>query len=199
MASLPLFAVFAELDAVPLGDLEQLLKATMGVLAKARPESDVAELYASLGEGLTKRAYAAVAALVADMARLDAGAAQVMANLEENGLTENDKLTLFGQLFTQSKPAVRRELGKTAGVALPRLVDLEWRLDYVVRSSDPDMPPVPVYFVKLHVARPPKLDVDDVNVASSYTIDLSLSVEQMQDLLLTVRDANHQAARLATS
>ncbi|KAJ8598129.1 hypothetical protein CTAYLR_007411 [Chrysophaeum taylorii] len=184
------FGVFAELDGVPTAAFEKLATLSLALVAKDPrvSERDVEALYESLGgEGLAKRSYAGLAALAADMARLDAGASQVVSSLEENGLTDSAKIGFFGAAFERAKPAIRLELDATLGVVLPKLVDIDWRLDYVVRSSD-DGPAVPVYYVTLHVAS-----------ENNDTIDLALSVEQMQDLLLTVRDANHQAARLGAA
>lgn len=188
-----LWSVFGELESASSEVVEKLARATMGIVA-ADPryaESEVETLYADLGEGKAKRAFAALAALATDMARLDAGASEVASTLEEHGLVDATKAQAIATLFERSKPSIRLRLGMTLGVSLPRLVDIDWRLDYVVRSSDPQNPSplVPVYYVSLHVDKE----------GASDTIDLALSVEQMQDLLLTVKHANHQAARLATA
>jgi hypothetical protein len=86
--------------------------------------------------------------------------------------------------------------GRLVDRVFRRLVDVEWRLDSVVRTSGPDLAaPVPVYYVRLHVLPPAPRDAA---ASKPDTIDLALSVEQMQDLLLTVREANHQAARIVS-
>lgn len=198
-----LFAVFSDLDLVPLEGLERLSTLTLGIVAKdpRYTEVELETLYASLGEALTKRAYAGLATLVTDMARLDAGSSQVVSTLEENGLADSAKTAVIGRLFEKFKPAVRLALGQTLGVAMPKLVDIDWRLDYVVRSSDTDNPSplVPIYYVKLYIAAPVQLHDADKESRHLEAIDLALSVEQMQDFLLTVRDANHQAARLGAA
>jgi len=96
-------------------------------------------------------------------------------------------------------------------IALPRR-----RLDYVVRASADKPALAPVYYVKLHLARPdadsapepvhPKVRVSSFskgplasrpNPPRATQVTLTLTVEQMHDFLRMVRDANHQARRLA--
>lgn len=188
--------MFAELESVDQGAFERLSTVTVGVVAKdpRLSEKDLVPLFDVLGKELTLSGSLAMAALVADAARLDAGPSQVTSTLEENGLLSPSKTAFVGRLFTEKKVAVRIGLGLTLGASIPRLVDIDWRLDYVVRSSDTSQAVVPVYYVKLRVEQ--RGSSDD---ATHDAIELSLTVEQMQDFLLTVRDANHQAARLGRS
>lgn len=70
------------------------------------------------------------------------------------------------------------------------MVDLTWRLDYLVRSSTTGVEHVPVYFVNL------KTKDADGSLGSE---DFSCSQEQMHDLLGVVRDAAKQVERLLAS
>lgn len=186
------FSVFGMLEGVDQGAFERLSVVTVGLVAKdprISEKNDLVPLFDLLGEQLTLNASLALAALVADTARLDAGPAQVTSTLEENGLVSPSKTGFVGRLFAEKKAAVRLGLGLTLGASMRRFVDIDWRLDYVVRSSDASQKVVPVYYVKLLVDSPGN---------EEDSVEMSLSVEQMQDFLMTVRDANHQAGRLGS-
>ena len=185
------YKVLSEVDDCPKEVWVTVCKVALGVLAR-----DGRWTVERLPDGeLAKRLYGAMAAFGSDMARMDAGGSQVRSSLEELGVSDSTKVDVFADAFRSAKATIRIALGKTFGVALPQLVDMEWRLDYVVRSSDPTNPNplVPIYYVKLVVAKPQPFGSDK----TLETIDLALTVEQMHDFLLTIRDANHQAARIA--
>ena len=184
------YKAFGEVDEMALEAFGSVCKAAVGVAAKD-PRAEAPKEGSSV-----KRLFVALAAFATDMARLDAGSSQVRSSLEELGVSDGPKLEAFLELFLKTKPAIRLALGQSLGVSIPKLVDVRWRLDYVVRSSDPDNanPLVPIYYLKLFLQKATR---DTSQKDETDTIDLALSVAQMHDFLLTIRDANHQAARLS--
>ena len=91
-----------------------------------------------------------------------------------------------GKSFLAGKARLRWMLGCT-GIGQLTLVDFTWRLDYHVRSSATGIEHVPVYFVSMKTKAP----------NGEYgQKDFTLSHEQMQDMLATVRDAIKAVERL---
>lgn len=72
------------------------------------------------------------------------------------------------------------------GIQLPRLVGVEWRLDYAIRSKILGKENVPLFFVGLKV-KEGKEEKD---------IRFLATLEEMQDLLAKVRDAVKQVERV---
>lgn len=112
------------------------------------------------------------------MARNDVSASRALGVLEEQGVPEAVSKKV-GETYPARKPKLRDFLDKTIGAPLAQLVDIQWRvargslscrrslvrerdvwtsprpprrLDYVVRSSEPDAALTAVYYVKLFLA-----------------------------------------------
>lgn len=68
--------------------------------------------------------------------------------LEDAGLTPQRLQQLTTQFHTH-KEALRATLAAT-GIALPRVVDLTWRLDYTIKSDVLEKMDTPVYLLNLH-------------------------------------------------
>ena len=128
-----------------------------------------------------------------DLARVDASVAQAAAALEESGLDEA-AAARGAAGYAKRKPSLRAVLDETLGAPLSQLADIEWRLDYVVRTSGAGNKPalVPIYYVKLLLAEAPT----GTAAPTTKAVSLTLTFEQMNDFLLMVRDANHQASRM---
>lgn len=71
------------------------------------------------------------------------------------------------------------------GISAPMIVDIDWRLDYSIRSKHGGRNNIPMYFVCLKVK--------DRGLIRN--IEMIASLEEMQDLLASVRDAVKQVER----
>ena len=131
-----------------------------------------------------------------DLARVDAGVAAAAAALEEGGLDAAGSAA-GSEAYGGRRADLRAALAAVGAAPLPRLSGLDWRLDYVVRASDGAPKLVPVYYVTLRLAADGAGDGRGAAPRDD-AATLTLSVEQMSDFLLMVRDANHQAQRLTS-
>mmetsp|Transcript_25406 Transcript_25406/g.76308 ORF Transcript_25406/g.76308 Transcript_25406/m.76308 type:complete len:119 (-) Transcript_25406:42-398(-) len=91
-------------------------------------------------------------------------------------------------VYELAGPKLRARLQNTTGGAAPQLIDVEWRVDYAVRSSSGDAL-APIYYVKLFFA-PAVADG-----TASHTI-VKLTSEQIDDFLAMVQEACHAARSL---
>jgi len=84
-------------------------------------------------------------------------------------------------------PKLRAILG-TTGFNFPHIVDVDWRLDYLVRSDAVDKVNRPLYFIRFKTRDKP----DSV----PQTVEFTCTVEQLQDFVNKLQDAVHSINRL---
>lgn len=82
--------------------------------------------------------------------------------------------------------ALRGAVGHV-GCSLDRVIDLDWRLDYHIRSSDSGAAHQPLYIVSV------KMQSHDGSVRSK---QFTCNIVQMEELLLRVQDAARQVERV---
>ncbi len=104
--------------------------------------------------------------------------------LEECGLY-GGRLNFIAKCFESKSSTLREELART-GFSLPKVVGIDWRLDYHVRSSAAGKASRPVFFVTLNT---------QVGSGELKDLDFMCTPEQMKDLLAKVKDATKQVER----
>lgn len=155
------------------------------------PEQQLAEagLAASLGPDAAplgvKQAFAAAVSVVVEAAVHDAGAAEVVQALDDAGL-DGERAKLLAKRAAAAKPGVRAALARTA-FDFARVVGVDWRMDYLVRSSALDRVRVPVYFVTLRTLEPGGEPRD---------VQFTCSLQELQDLTGKLRDCLKQVERI---
>ncbi len=97
-----------------------------------------------------------------------------------------DRVALFVSGFSQLAPTIREDLVHLAP-SLGRIVDVDWRLDYYVKSQSLERVKLPVYFLRLKTVTPAG-EVKD--------IEFTCSFQELQDMLARLRDSTKQVERL---
>jgi COMM domain containing 3 len=92
----------------------------------------------------------------------------------------------YGASVTQ----LRSRLARTAGSSHPHIVDIQWRLDYHVKSDSVEKLNTPSYFLRIKTKNPD---------GSDSSTEIHCSVEQLQDLVAKLQDATHSLNRLDLS
>merc|ERR1712150_455789 len=121
------------------------------------PVSD--PLLAKLDKGVTKQGHYALVTLILEAAKHDGDAASFSHILEDCKFAQ-ERIQLSSDLYTKAKPQLRIQLSCT-GNNPPHIVDVDWRLDYHVKSNN--------------------LEQKDVQFACSQ--------DQLQDLVGKLKDA----------
>jgi hypothetical protein len=106
-------------------------------------------------------------------------------SLEEGRLSSGRAQYLAGK-YDASRVALRAKLGGIS-VMFPRVVGVDWRLDYYIKSNAIEKVDVPVYFVCLKIKQP-----DD----TLRDVPFSASLQELQDMLSKLQDAAKQVERI---
>uniref|UniRef100_A0A7S1XW81 COMM domain-containing protein 3 n=1 Tax=Phaeomonas parva TaxID=124430 RepID=A0A7S1XW81_9STRA len=146
-----------------------------------------ARLVEVVGSDEAQAAHLALVALIVDAVRTGLAEDQLRGNLEELGFGEGH-IAAFLETLGRARPTLQRGLG-SIGIAFDAIVDIDWRLDYTVRSSAGGSVHEPFYFVSLKT-RTPGGDLSSV--------EFTCNLEQLQDLYAKVQDATKQVSRILT-
>ena len=168
-----------------------LISATLDVACgKTAPAAILAtKALAGVDKLILKQAHAAVAAALLAAAKDDADAETVEANFVDARVPAAIAKSA-GELYAAAKDRLRTELlAHVSSVRRPRIVDVEWRLDYYLKSNAVERVNIPVYFVKL-------ITVDGDGKQGK--VEFTCSIEELQDLIASLRDATKQTERTAT-
>ena len=179
------------------------------LLKKPAHSEDVvhAQDLGGLDERTWKFCFSSLLALAVEGAKLGTSGAVLSESLEEFIGEKTQGLGPFFALYDKSIVSLRAVLQQSSW-HLPHVVDADWRLDYVVRDSSLHTFDKPNYFISLKTESQRHFqDVVPFDVAPSashgkvastpyQTIDFSCSLQQMEDLLDTLKDAVKQAERL---
>lgn len=171
------------------GALERVVECAIEECDMEAPVAAESGLYASLsdalGESEAADAQLAIMSLVADTVRNDATADETRGNLEEAGL-DAAQCEAFQRALEKGRSSVAASLAQV-GIAFDSIVDIDWRLDYTVRTSAGGSVREPLYFVALKTRRP---------TGELGDIQFTCTLEQMQDFHSKVQDATRQVSRL---
>ena len=144
--------------------------------------------FASCDKVALKHAYAGLTTLLLEAAKADASAEDLTPVLEELSIVAS-RAELLARLYGAQKARVRDELGCT-GFELPNLVDVSWRLDHQVLSSEAGKVSEPLYLVKFTTKD---------SGGGLRDIEFSCNRPQLADLLARVKDATKQVDRLVSN
>mmetsp|Transcript_27732 Transcript_27732/g.36084 ORF Transcript_27732/g.36084 Transcript_27732/m.36084 type:complete len:209 (-) Transcript_27732:248-874(-) len=149
----------------------------------------------SFGEGESQtvqnhRAYASLATLLIESAKVDTVSEEFSSLLEEHGVPLNRQQRIAA-LYEELKPGLRQDLIRTGGSGLPALVGANWRLDYCIRSSNLGEEHRPAYTLKLEMM--------DRENGQTENIQLTCSLEELEELQSKVRAATKQVERICAS
>jgi hypothetical protein len=121
----------------------------------------------------------AVSTLFLEAAKNKATPEAVATSLREGGTnTSNGNLKTIVDTYKAHRETMIAHMEAT-GIAAPSLVDIQWRLDYSVRSKHGGRENVPMYFVTLRVK--------DRGIVRD--IEMIASLEELQDMHSRTREA----------
>lgn len=134
----------------------------------------------------TEAALGGISTLFLEAANVRVSGDQIKSVFAEHSMSADIAETLSG-LYDQHRDNIISHLEAT-GIAAPMIVGIDWRLDYSVRSKHGGRNNVPMYFVSLKVK--------DRGLIQN--IDMIANLQEMQDMLSSVRDAVKQVERVLT-
>ncbi|XP_025094680.1 COMM domain-containing protein 3-like [Pomacea canaliculata] len=178
-------------DAAHIPDkcFDQLVKrACRGVLSEQERNSIADDaVFKGVDKAILKSAYSGIVSLVLEAAKQDADADGISPVLEECKFTA-DRIKTFNDIFLSQKTALQILLG-SIGTSHPHIVDVDWRLDYYIKSSQMERINEAVYLISLKTEVP--------GVSELQEVQFSCSLEQLQDLVGKLKDASKCMEKLA--
>ncbi|KAI9991009.1 hypothetical protein PInf_018627 [Phytophthora infestans] len=142
---------------------------------------------------IDNEAFAAMCAIVATVAR-EGGArtpAEQRRQLYALGVEDESLQLKLMPVLSAVVPGVERVLENTS-FDFAHVVDVNWRLDYVLRSSSAGNVHEPLYFVQL------KLQSPRSSGSGLQTVAFSCSVEELRSLVYRIQEAANEVEKLAT-
>eukprot|EP01035_Chromulina_nebulosa_P021870 gene21870-28311_t len=130
---------------------------------------------------------ASISTIIFEAARVQSTTEQFKTLLIENNVND-EPLELLVTLFEQHRETFIQSLS-TIGISFPAIVDIDWRLDYVVRSKEGGKENSPLFLITLHVI--------DHNLIRY--VDMIATEGELQDLLSKVKDAVKQVDRVISN
>ncbi|KAG2790020.1 hypothetical protein JG687_00006558 [Phytophthora cactorum] len=137
-------------------------------------------------------AFAAICAIVTTFAR-DGGTrtpAGQRRQLYALGVEDEDLQMKLMPVLSAVVPSVERVLENTS-FDFAHVVDVNWRLDYVLRSSSAGSVHEPLYFVQLKLQSPHTSD------STLQTVTFSCTVEELRSLVYRIQEAANEVEKLA--
>ena len=177
------------------GEVQALAGAVASVVVGLQREDAALDvpIFEQLEVDLIKTLYSALTCLFVEAAKNDASVRSVGAFLRGRCGVPEAQAGVVAEVFGNAKERLRKELGRTGDYSsLSRLKGVDWRLEYRVASveeggeDDHERPPPRrdlLYHVVLKTAE--KADGGEVDGKTAFVC----SVEQLQDLVLTLKDA----------
>jgi len=150
-----------------------------------------------------KQSFAALVSFLLEGAKQNYDPVQMKGVLEEQEVVEQRREYIV-KLYGDTKSTIREVLSSFTGFGFPHVVDVDWRLDYFMKSNTLEKVNSPVYFISLKTKRSKNLEEKRENEdeegepekdVSLGKAEFSCSLEQLQDLLTKLKDAVKQVER----
>jgi len=140
----------------------------------------------SLNPAVAKLAFSSLSTFLLEAAKHDSDASTLSHILEDCQFAP-DRIDVVTGSYTKSKQRLRGVLSQI-GTSLPHVVDVGWRVDYYIKNNDINRIGHPMYLLTLKTEKDGHQGED---------INLTCSLDQLQDLVGKLRDACKSLERTA--
>jgi len=148
------------------------------------------KVLSSLDPVVLKQAYASVVSLTFEIGKLDMDASGTHEYLVEQNFPEQ-RASLFVSMYTKYLKPLRTALG-SVGFNFDHIVDVSWRVDFLVKSDMVERVNVPTFFIKFKT----KGLTDNSDTVITKDVEFTATLEQMQFLVAKLKDATASLERL---
>ncbi|KAK5638743.1 hypothetical protein RI129_013038 [Pyrocoelia pectoralis] len=157
-----------------------------------KPEThSLSTLYNSKPD-LIKEVYAIIMTITAEFARHDLSKEEITQFLVDSNFSTN-RSALFVELYEKNKRDLQIALGNI-GSHPPHIVDVEWKIDYIVKASNLDRSDGPIFRIALSTS---KFD-ESVKGKSVERVYFTCNSRELQDLVYKLKDAVRHCQRLTS-
>lgn len=185
------FELLVDPKKIPDNAYSELLTIAFGVITSTTDEKAIADskILSALDALVLKQAYATVVSLTFEIGKLDMFEG-IQEYLVEQGFSEQ-RASLFVSLYTKSLRPLRNVLG-SVGFNFDHIVDVAWRVDFLVKSDMVERVNVPTFFIKFKT----KGLSENSEGIQSKNVEFTATLEQMQFLVAKLKDATASMERL---
>jgi len=177
--------VLAEDKVINDAAYKSIVEVALSILLRLRTDNDLlSPPLSSVDPVALKQGYSGLVALVLEGAKVNADHTILRGILEEHKVPTN-RIELLLDRYNEAKPHLRKSLSQT-NFHHPHLVDVDWRLDYIIKSNSVEKINTPIYRVALKA---------EENEGETGRIEFACTLEQLQDLVFKLRDATKQIER----
>ncbi|OXU28413.1 hypothetical protein TSAR_011333 [Trichomalopsis sarcophagae] len=136
---------------------------------------------------IVKAAYADITKLLIETARHDTSSEELSSLLRCTTLSKT-YIDRFCEFYCNHKDQLQESL-ESIGNSLPHIIDVDWRLDYCIKSSINSPAGVPIYNVSLSTIKHGNIE----------NVKFTCTVQQLQDLVYKLKDAARHTEKLTNS
>jgi len=163
-----------------------LVDISFAILLKQKTETDLLNTLSSVDVIALKQGYSGLVSLILEAAKINADPAILGAILEDIKMSSS-KIETLSARYSEQKSSIRQMLSITS-FHFPHIVDVSWRLDYLIKSNSVEKINTPLYRIALKTEEPE---------GKTKTVEFSCTMDQLQDLVSKLKDATKQIERSA--
>ncbi|GAM17463.1 hypothetical protein SAMD00019534_006380, partial [Acytostelium subglobosum LB1] len=171
---------------IPNDAFKALIECAFAVILKTDTESTLYENNALKSADViaVKQTYSAFVTFILESMKINIDNTTITSTLEDHKLS-GPRIQLIVSMFTKHRVAIRKTLSIT-NFHFPHIIDVNWRLDYFMKSNSIEKVNKPVYFINLTTER---------EEGEKGEVQFACTLDQLQDLVFKLRDAQKQIER----
>eukprot|EP01091_Cochliopodium_minus_P010767 TRINITY_DN292_c0_g1_i1.p1 TRINITY_DN292_c0_g1~~TRINITY_DN292_c0_g1_i1.p1 ORF type:complete len:196 (-),score=27.31 TRINITY_DN292_c0_g1_i1:84-671(-) len=167
---------------------KQLIVSVVQIILKQKKEEVITEnkVFESIDKLILKHAYAALYTVLVEACKKRLDSELLVSTIQDHRWNKT-KLDLLSKIYEEKIDEMRLILSLST-FHFPHIVDIDWRLDYYVKSTEVSRVDRPVWLITF------KTYENDSNELKDYTFTCDL--QELQDLLIRLKDAVKQVERV---
>eukprot|EP01100_Stratorugosa_tubuloviscum_P012544 TRINITY_DN5993_c2_g1_i3.p1 TRINITY_DN5993_c2_g1~~TRINITY_DN5993_c2_g1_i3.p1 ORF type:complete len:193 (+),score=92.80 TRINITY_DN5993_c2_g1_i3:80-658(+) len=158
---------------------------TIEILLRLKTEEILDQEFNQVDKLILKQGYASLSTVILEAAKINIDGIALKGLLKESQLAEQ-RIGIITKVY-EEKVNVLRSLLATTAFTFPHIVDVDWRLDYQIKTNKIEKVGIPLYFINLQTIN---------NNNESKVINFSCTAEELQDFVTKLKDATKQIERM---
>jgi len=171
-------------EKISFEDFKKLLDISSSILVHKVSPGDLLSSIKSADPVIVKQGHAALTTLFLEASKLNADPTVLIGVLEEHKLVQGRQEYTITK-YLEVKPQLRKMLAQTL-FHPPKVIDIDWRLDYFLKANSVEKINIPIYRIILQTT-----NKDGI----ATPVEFACTLEQLQDLVSKLKDAAKQIDR----
>ncbi|XP_043472231.1 COMM domain-containing protein 3-like [Leptopilina heterotoma] len=164
---------------------DQVLEFAVLQICEETTEKSLSQIYGSKPDAV-KSAYSGLTSLFVEAGRQHFDKEKLSATLKDSQLNAQ-QINKICEAYDVNREQFQRKL-QVIGGGLPHLVDVNWKLDYCIKSNATDTNGTPIYLISLQT----------IKHGEAKYLKFTCTLQQLQDLLHKLKDAMRHMEKLST-